>query len=124
MGKLIEEALFRKEEGDQIEVRPGGPAGKPVEVSSCRLYFQARQVQSRGEWLDLGERRKTGYIAGRALEQNRGPLAFRWPTFYLTVRPGKKKRKRGEPELLVFDCRVNQRRRTVCMFTVLAEGSR
>ena len=114
--RLIEEQHYRKENGDKIHVRMGGPTGEPVEMAACRLYFQGLDVRSGGDRLDLGERKKTGYVTGR----NLAPRWVRVPRIHLTIQP--KKVKRGDPKVIGFDCRVDQRRPNLWMFTVLAEG--
>jgi len=122
--RLIEEQHYRKENGDKIYVRMGGPTGEPVEMAACRLYFQGLDVRSGGDRLDLGERKKTGYVTGRNLAPRLvGRAETHWmrvPRIHLTIQP--KKVKRGDPKVIGFDCRVDQRRPNLWMFTVLAEG--
>jgi hypothetical protein len=123
---LIEGWHFRKESGDKIHVRMGGPSGEPVEMTACRLYFQGLDVRSGGDRFDLGDRKKTGYVTGRNLAPRRvGRAEIHWmrvPRIHLTIQP--KKVKRGDPKVIGFDCRVDQRRPNLWMFTVLAEGQR
>lgn len=117
--QVLGEQRFCRRDGDRIEVRAGGRA---VEVESCRLFYQGRQLCSGRERMDLGERSMTGYLAGRALRppvrNGRVRLGGVYD-FRLAVRP--KKRVRGEPEWLEWQCRITQRQPELWSFVVHAE---
>ncbi len=122
--RLIEQLNYRRQVGDRIEVVVGGHPEVRVEVASCRIYTQGIDLCEDQDRIDMGDRRKTGYVSGSSLSSRRlGPAGeglARLDRFRLIVQPRRKKR--GGYAVMVFDCRVDRRRSEFWSFTILAEG--